>query len=815
MCFLSSIFKRNFLTLFVLIFIFGPCLSQPITQKIRGQVIDSDSRSPIPGVLVILNDSINTSGAVTDSLGIFEIRDVPVGRQTLKFYCLGYNELILPEVMVNSSREAYLSVRLTEVLKILDEVTVKSRRPKDMPINNMTLIGARSFSVEETSRYPVSVDDPSRMAMNFAGVTLTGSDINNEIIIRGNSPQMMSWQVEGVQVFNPNHFSDEISSGGAVSILNNNILDNSDFLLSAWPAEYGNAISGIFDIHLRDGNNQQGAYAFQAGILGLDLTAEGPFNKNYDGSFLVNYRYSTLSLYDKLNIENDNNHTKYQDGAFKIKLPDKKLGEFSIWGFGGTSGQVRSKKNSDYQWNIFNGSSGLEHDYFFDDHNSLHTSISYSGRWQEERKIAEIYPDSIGEQWKNDFKRNMIQISSQYQTKINEKHTFKTGFNLQRIFFEGLKTDFRKEDRSQVAIIDGKGHMDFVQLFIESKNNFGSHLTINPGLHFSFLFYNHTFSLEPRIAVKWFFKKNQSLGLGYGLHSQLQSLWIYQLNFGQILTDSLNPLNQYSNKNLGFTKAQHIVLSYDNLLTESLRLKLELYYQSLYNIPVIQQDFYNNYPLEDQKKALGNYSIYNNLEMSDSYWPLENKGTAHNYGIELTIEKFLDKGYYFLITGSLFEAKYKGINGIAHDSQYNGNYLFNAVAGKEFRIKKNQIFGFNLRYFISGGQRYTPVLWIPMPDGNGGYVKNPETGNYIYRVEYDWNHAYSVKFKDYLRTDIGLKYIINRKKVTHMIMFDIQNLFNRKNILFSNLTDFNYEARTYDFEYQYGRLPVFKYRIEF
>ena len=115
-----------------------------------------------------------------------------------------------------------------------------------------------------------------------------------------------------------------------VNLISSQLLSNSDFFTSAFPAEYGNALAGVFDIKLRTGNNENREYAFQAGLLGIDFAAEGPFIKGKEASFLFNYRYSTFGLMVDMSLLPTEQIPRYQDLSFKINLPTKKAGLFSL-----------------------------------------------------------------------------------------------------------------------------------------------------------------------------------------------------------------------------------------------------------------------------------------------------------------------------------------------------------------------------------------------------------------------------------------------------------------------------------------------------
>jgi hypothetical protein len=165
------------------------------------------------------------------------------------------------------------------------------------------------------------------MSASFVGV-VSPNDGGNNISVRGNSPYGFLWRMEGIDIPNPNHFANAATSGGGISILSAQILANSDFLTGAFAAEYGNALAGVFDLRLRKGNNEKREYTIQAGLLGIDLEAEGPVSPGSAHSYLVNYRYSTLSMLANLGLEVGDAITNFQDISFNVTLPTKRQGTF-------------------------------------------------------------------------------------------------------------------------------------------------------------------------------------------------------------------------------------------------------------------------------------------------------------------------------------------------------------------------------------------------------------------------------------------------------------------------------------------------------
>jgi hypothetical protein len=295
--------------------------AQTLKQTIRGKVVDKDTETPLIGVTLYIENSSPLIGTITDEDGFFSFSALPIGRYNVVVDYIGYEKIIVPNILIGAGKEAVISVELVESVTQVDEVVVKGRKKKGESLNDMTTVSARSFTVEETQRFAGSFSDPSRMVSSYAGVMGEPNGENN-IIIRGNSPRGLLWRVEGIDVPNPNHFSNEGATGGPISILNSTTLSNSDFLTGAFPAEYGDAYSGVFDIKLRKGNNQKREYTLQAGLIGIELAAEGPFRKEKSASYLVNYRYSSLDLINKFGInEVGEGIPKYQDLTFNLNIP--------------------------------------------------------------------------------------------------------------------------------------------------------------------------------------------------------------------------------------------------------------------------------------------------------------------------------------------------------------------------------------------------------------------------------------------------------------------------------------------------------------
>ncbi|HRH63724.1 MAG TPA: TonB-dependent receptor [Bacteroidia bacterium] len=770
-----------------------PTFAQTITQTIRGNVVDKISQSPLPGVIITLLNSSPIKGCSTDSEGNFKLNEVAIGKQSLRVSFLGYKELVLQNLVVNSGKELVITVQLEEESKAIQEFVVSEKVEKNKALNPMSTVSTRTFSVEETQKFAAAVNDPARMATSFAGVT-QGPDGNNHISIRGNSPNGLLWRMEGVEIPNPNHFSSVGTSGGGISILSAQLLGNSDFSTGAFAAEYGNALSGVFDLKLRKGNNEKREYTFQLGLLGVDAASEGPIKAGYEGSYLVNYRYSTLNLLSKIGVPIDDGSTNFQDLSFNVSLPTKKVGNFSVFGFGGLSYQRTNAKKDTAKWsedsftqynsNFYSntGAVGITHTKLYNNQSYLKTILAFSGSQNASKydKLQEDFVNLTTEQEEKYF-QNKITLSSSYTKKISAKSNVRTGIIANQLGYN-LELKDKKDTSELITRIHVKGATQTFQAFFQWNYKLSNQLTTNLGLHYNQLLLNNSNSIEPRASLKYDVNANQNITLGYGLHSQLQPIGVYfaqsQSEDGRILTP---------NKNLALSKAHHIVMGYDVNINSFSHIKAEIYYQHLFSLPI-------------SKDTSSTYSIVNS---TDGYTAdeLVNNGLGKNYGLELTYERFLHKNLYYLLSASLYDSKYKAADGVWYDTRFNTNYTFSFTGGKEWTLsekRKSRVIGFNLKALYVGGFRYTPI------DLNASVSKG--------ETVVDDNQTFKEKNPDYYRLDIRVSVKRNYKKLTSTVALDIQNTTNRRNV---GGQYFNSKTGEINYWYQTPLIPILSYRLEF
>lgn len=754
--------------------------AQTYTQTIKGRIIDSESRQAVVGATVMVTSMQPAKGVTTDVEGYFRLSGVPVGRHSLRISSVGYDENVIQELVVGSGKEVELSIQLSESLRLLEEVKVKAQKEHGTPLNDMASVSARSFSVEQTKRYAAAINDPARMALSFAGVA-SNSDDSNALIIRGNSPKGVLWRMEGVEIPNPNHFAEEGATGGGISALSINVLSNSDFFTSAFPAEYGNATSGVFDLKMRKGNSEKREYAMQLGVMGLDVAAEGPIGRKKGASYLANYRYSTLAILEKLGFSPAGDATPlFQDGAFKLHFPIRQKATLSVWGMGGLSKQIRNRTLSTDAFHSDRGVVGLKYVHLINER----TFAEFIASWAAFRSTYE-YNRTDRVDWESqNYTNTALRFSALLHHKFNAQHSLRTGLIMSNLGYNLFDIDVFGNNRR--VLIDQAGDTQLIQAYAQWKYRISNNLTLNAGAHLMRLRLNNNTSLEPRLGIRWQAKPQHAFTGGLGVHSRTEAISMYlaQVRVSDTRTEAIN-------RNLKLMRSVHWVGGYEFRPNSAWRLQTELYFQQHTNVPIG--------PVATQNVFLQTESLLNLMEgyVADS---LVSAGTGRNYGIELTVERFLTNVIYLLSTTSLYEAKYTPRDGLERDSRFNGNFVQNVLAGKEWKLgkKKSNVLAFNIRALWAGGNRYVPID-LPASIKAGRTIRN-------------FKAAYTEQLPNYFRLDTRLSYTKNKKRSTSTVSLDIQNVSNRLN-LYQPFYDNG--SKTIRFDSQMGLIPVLNWRLEF
>lgn len=775
------------------------------TQTVRGKIIDKISQYPLINASIVVLNTDPVIGTVTDFDGYFELKNVPLGRQSFQVAYVGYDDAVRSNILVSSGKELILNFELEEQVVMVEEAVITIKDKAKTNNENVTVSG-RTFSIEETQRYAGSRNDPARMAQNFAGVS-AGNDQRNDIIVRGNSPLGVQYRLDGVVIPNPSHFGSLGTTGGPVSILNNNLLDNSDFMTGAFPSEYGNVLAGVFDLKMREGNHDKYEFLGQIGFNGVELGAEGPLKKDSKGSFLVNYRYSTLQFFDLMGISFGTAAVpQYQDLSFKLNLPTEKYGKFSIFGIGGLSyiellsdeiaeDDLFGDNTEDTRFKANMGVVGINHLFFHNEKTFSRTSFTMTtvgNDIQVDRQVLDTLTQTTPKvrTYGNEFLQTKYSLNYTFNKKYSAKNNIQSGiiFSYYAINYQDstlIDNDgmFNQQNTYYLPLRDIKEGTLLTNGFVHWRHKFNNKLTMNLGVHGQHFALNNEISIEPRAGISYKINNKQKINFGTGLHSQIQP---FQTYYTETELDRENAVFDRTNENLKFTKSVHAIAGYDWSFAKNMRFKAEAYYQYLFKVPVGQGN-----------SSFSMLNVGADFEIPDVD-SLVNEGFGQNYGVEMTVEKFYDKGYYFLATASVFDSKYQGIDKKWRNTAFNGNYTLNALIGKEFKLNKKNVLSLDLNLTTAGGKRYTPY----------DVEETIATGE----TQYQDGKEYSLKYDNYFRLDTRLAFKRDGKKITQEWALDIQNTTNQKNI-FTQVIDT--ETGEINTNYQLGLFPVFQYRILF
>ncbi|MCX6266446.1 MAG: TonB-dependent receptor [Bacteroidetes bacterium] len=594
--------------------------------------------------------------------------------------------------------------------------------------------------------------------------------------------------MDGIDIPNPNHYAYVGTSGGGLTMFSSQVLSNSDFYTAAFPSEYGNALSGVFDMRFRNGNNTRHEFSFQLGIQGIEASAEGPFSHKQQGSYLFNYRYSILSFLQYIDPSMKNKIPSYQDLSFKINLPTSKAGTFSLIGIGGISRSKFIPEQDSLKWETLEdrtqsmlnnnmGAIAFTHQIALSRKTNLRSYISgtYNSADFNNGYLSPSYEIQPQDSIKQENYRLTAGIMLNH--KFGPRHTNRSGFNYSRLFYNNDFQSVNPFTGIFSTVYKGHGNTDLLQGFSESKIDLTNNFTVNAGLHFQYFLLNRCYAVEPRVAIRLQLTPKHSFSLGYGKHSQTEEVGVY-------LTDVVvtPEMNTQPNRMLDFSRSHHMVIGYDYLIRPELRFRAEAYYQYLYDIPVMPGTYY----------SLINSSggFYNDT--------LTNGGTGRNAGIDLTFEKFLTRQYYYLFTVSLFDSKYKGGDGIERNTRFNANYVINLVGGKEWTIRRKNLLGVNLKASLTGGEFYVPIDLKASQQQHSEVLNDQE--------------AYSQRLPSFCYLDISLTYRTNHRKYSGVWTIQVKNLLNQRPANGYVYNDYNQSVEPVK---SMGLLPFLSYKIEF
>jgi hypothetical protein len=703
--------------------------------------------------------------------------NAPIGIYEVRVERVGFEVMRVPEIWLRAGKEEVMRVELVPAENALDAFTISTLARRDP-----SPLGALDITVEQSLRYPAMFFDPARVAGTSAAVG-TANDQANHLAIRGNSPNANAWLLEGAEMVNPNHLSNAGTrtdlptlSGGGVNILSAQMLGPSRLLTGSLPTDRGNALGGVMDVGLRPGNNAEQEWTVQAGLIGLDVATEGPFAKGKRGSYLANYRYSTLGVLGAAGVDLGDEAITFQDLSLHVTLPFGKRGEVRVFGLGGTSSNVFKaetdtalwefdKDNSDITYTAKTGAAGASLKLPVGKRGLLRTTVLLSATEQEREQVN--YDTDLVEVSRGTYRlsEEKLSVVAAYDGAVGGRFRYTVGGSaMQRDL-----TNLREED------ITGW----LLRPYANGRWSATDRLLLSLGVGYAQYTFNTSEAVEPRASVEWRMRKERRLALTYGWRSMLP--WQQVMN---VYFTKGNPWNE----DIGLTRSEDIVLDYDHPLNDRVALHVEAYSQRLFDLGVPDPGLFLSNDVTNGTMV----NAWDELVYTD----LVAAGKATNMGFELTVDHRFAKGFFYQVNGSVYNSQYELSDDGTKGTRWNGNYRANLMGGAEWsKVKEDRVrtWGVSARLAVAGGLRYTPIV-----EARRGF--------------YYYGEPWSAQLNDFFRMDLRVYLKRDRKGRTGMWALDLQNLTNRQNEAYVYYDQRKGEIVT---KYQLGLIPNLSYRIEF
>ncbi len=789
-----STFRNVFLLL--LLAISWLAIAQRPTQSIKGKVVDKNSLQTLPGanVYILQGDSI-AYGTTSDLDGNFKLVNIPVGRHFIYCTFIGYEGWKSGYVELTSAKELFLSIELFESAIVTDEIVISARKGSSQPLNEFITLSARSFNVEESQRFAGSINDPGRMALSLPGVQLSQQDNENTIVVRGNSPLGVLWRLEGADIVNPNHFPDKSSSGGGISALSIYVLGESDFLAGTMPNQFGNALAGAMDLNFRKGNSEKREYRIQAGMIGLEFATEGPFSrKNKGASYLVNYRYSTLGLLSSMGVRvvSPNVSNVFQDLTFNLFFPSGKKDMLNIYGLGGLSNEKRDAVEDPMEWEYYRdlkqynydtrlGILGLSFTHLMGSNSYFRLTLSASANdilWKEDTVNSQGTPSQIKDER---FVNGKYVLAASYNGKIRSNLSYAVGLNANRLVYDVFANRYDGFTGIYRTNVKGKGSTWYTQAYIQGNYQPFPSTSIKGGITFVNYAFNGVSNIEPRIELSQNIG-NHRLSLAYAHSSQIVP---FTSSFTTSTDFNTGTITGFPNLDLPLMKSHYFNSGLLIGITEYMSLKVEPYYQLLYDIPA---------------STIGQRTFWL-LNAGDEFEtdPLKSTGSGKNYGVDISLEKYFANQFFFMINTSVFKSEFRKDSGSPeYPTRYASDLIGSLTTGKEWQFQSGNTFEIGLKFLYSDGLRYTPIN---------------EAGSEIFRrtIEFQ-DQAFANKTTDYFRMDVRISYRKNMPTRSWKLSLDIQNATNRVN---QERPEYDFLRKEVVFDPQASIIPVISYTLDF
>lgn len=794
----QALLARSLLYALIYVSIALPSTVYAQTGSLEGTVVDARTLEPLVGVNITIKGEIY--GAATNMDGRYAIYGIDAGIYTVLYSMIGYEQVVETDVLIRGSRSTIKNLELSQsVVESSDEVTVTAysyfERDEEIPVSY------RNLSYEEVRRSPGAREDVSRMVQNLPGITPTTDD-RNDLVVRGGSPAEVLYRVDGIEIPNPNHFPTQGATGGPISMLNTQFIEEVSFLAGGFPARYGHKMSGVLDIQYREGNSQSFNGKFDLNFAGAGGNFEGPIG---DGSWMLAFHRSFLDVMegvlnfggipiysnlqgkltydlgndtrinilgiagdDKINIQPEPDAADFEQGEIDTVSYSHVINKNQQYTVGANLRKIWSEKI--YSNFVLSRS----YNEFFTNFNIDDKRISR--QTGDELNISLLESADV---YDNTSIERTTELKTEWNVLLDSKSELNFGAYSKAFTFDHEIISSPSSDTNQVGTPAQGNRVNFHQSLSPKFGGYasfnrwiGKRLHVNIGTRYDFFNLLESGNWSPRFGLSYRLNDKLTLNAATGVFHQ-------RPEFIHITSDSLNQ------ERLSIIRSAHYIAGMDYLLSEATLFSVEIY-----------RKYYSNYPVS----ADPDYPFQSTMNSGASYGAsfaanrLVSEGVGRASGIEVLLQKKLISGLYGLISYSFSNIEYKALDNIWRPGDFESEHVGNIVTG--YRLNKNWEFSLKWRY--ASGRPYTPYDVEESIKAGAGRI--------------DTDAINSARFNPYHRLDLRFDHRSFFQNFTLISYFSIENVYNRKN---QNAVFWNSDQERPSFSYQTSFFPVGGFSLEF
>lgn len=750
---IQTIFLLIILTLVVLA---GQTRSQSATGIISGEVRDAVTKQPLPGANIIIEGT--NIGSACDENGYYVIKNVAYGNYTLKASMIGYKSILYTDVTINPNRNHTVNFELHSAAMELEEVRVTAdyfAKPDENPVS------FRTISPEEIRRSPGSAEDIFRVMQSMPGVATAGAK-SAQLIVRGGSPEENLTLLDNIEVYNPIHFARTGESMGVISIVNPALIQKVDFLTGGFPAKYGDKMSSVFDMTLKEGNKETMNTDANLNIAGFGVTMDGPIDENTNMVFSLRRGYFDLitSLLDKPVAPN------YYDAVGKISFDLNKANRISLVGFYYVDQIERTgnEKGETYSWNRFDyltrddygAAIGINWRSLISEKAYSLVTVSYTSNGWNTIQGTEFDRDLLGE----DIREDEFSLKSEFNYQFSPKLNMKLGGQFKVINSKNESWSPADTTRNgtiiPASIISFKPEAEFKSMFfLQSSFRIFDPLVISAGLRYDYFSLTNENNFSPRISLSYNLYERTRLNFAWGRYYQSPASY-------EVAPDERN-------LSLKSSYADHYIAGIEYRLGLDTKVGVEIYHKEFSNL-IVDPDSSNL---------------------------LINTGSGYAEGIEFSLQKKFTEGFVGSASYSYSISKrrdYESLN--LYDFEYDRPHILNLIFGLE--IGTGWQIGAKFQY--ASGNPYTPVI---------GVVKQKDS---FYIVDGEKNSA---RYPDYHKLDIRIDKQFVFDNWSFSVYLDLWNVYNRDNVVSYSFKTSKDGTITREPRYDFGVMPILGFTAKF